>query len=99
MSKMKSSTSILFVLAAFLCTTPVFGQAFTATLTGAVTDPNGASVPGASVKAQNISTNETRRTLTDGEGRFAVTQLLPGDYEVTAEAKGFKIFVQKALTL
>lgn len=76
-----------------------FGQAFTASLTGIVTDPNGAAMPGATVKAKNLSTNETRNSRTGPEGRYTFSQLLPGDYDVSAEAKGFKTFVQKSLTL
>src|SRR5436190_17439151 len=93
----KNSMTILIVFAAWLTTTPLFGQAFTATVTGTVTDPNGASIPGAHIKVQNLSTNEVRQSVTGSEGYFTVSQLLPGQYDVTAEAKGFKIFVQKSL--
>src|SRR6266508_4405548 len=44
-------------LANTLAGRPVFGQAFTASLTGTVTDPNGALVPGATVTTKSTSTN------------------------------------------
>src|SRR3989442_3475382 len=83
-TNVKNSKPILVWLVVFLATATAFGQSFTATLTGTVTDPNGASIPGATVKVQNIATNEVRQTVTGTERRFTVSQLLPGDYDVTA---------------
>jgi Carboxypeptidase regulatory-like domain/TonB dependent receptor len=91
------STSIFIFCAA--ATLTVFGQAFTASLSGTVNDPNGASIPGATVRVQNLSTNEVRQIITGPEGHYTVSQLPPGGYQVTVEAKGFKSFVQKSLTL
>ena len=56
-----------------------------------VTDPNGAAVPGATVTAKNEATGVTTRNfVTTSEGRFVITNLLPGTYSVTVAASGFK---------
>lgn len=78
---------------------PCFGQAFTANITGLVTDATGAVIPGATVTATNTATNEKRTAKTSAEGRYTLPQLLPGPYELTAEAAGFKKFVQQGITL
>jgi len=45
---------------------------------GTVTDANGAVVPGANVEVVNSETNESRTTITDEEGSYAVSSLPPG---------------------
>jgi hypothetical protein len=66
-------------------------QSTAATLRGIVRDPNGAVVPGASVKATHAATGTMRDTQTDDEGAYVLTNLLPGGYEVRAEAQGFDV--------
>jgi hypothetical protein len=65
-------------------------QEFRATLTGRITDPNGAAVPGATVTVTNQKTNEVNNATTSDEGNYTVPFLQPGTYLVTVEAKGFK---------
>ncbi len=89
----------LFALLFAIAAPSVFGQAFTSNLTGLVSDPNGAVMPGVAVKVKNAATNETRQSVTGQEGRFTFSQLLPGAYELTAEAQGFKLFLQRGITL
>jgi len=76
-----------------------FPQAFTANLTGLVTDPGQAAVPSASVRLLNRSTQESRQATTSTEGRYVFSQLLPGAYEITVEAAGFKITTNTGITL
>ena len=60
------------------------------TLTGAVTDPNGAAVAGASVTVRNTVTNEERVVTTSDDGNYTVPYLQPGTYSVSIEQQGFK---------
>jgi hypothetical protein len=76
-----------------------FGQAFSANLTGLVTDPAGASVPGITIKVLNTATREERQTKAGSEGRYSFSQLVPGTYELTAGAPGFQTFVERNITL
>jgi hypothetical protein len=82
-----------------LLTTGSWAQIFTASLTGMVADPTGGAILDASVRLSNTATGEQRRTRTGADGRYTFSQLLPGRYELTAEAPGFRAFVQRDIVL
>ncbi len=65
-------------------------QASTADLSGTVTDPQDAIVPGATVTVRSPATNITRTVTTNDEGRYQIFALPPGEYELSAEAATFK---------
>lgn len=52
-------------------------------------DPTGAAVSGAKVTAQSVATGATRSVTTSGDGTYAMTNLLPGDYTVSVTTPGF----------
>src|SRR5262245_52548310 len=66
------------------------GQTTPATLSGVIRDTSGAVIPGAKISVRNISTGAMRETNTDEEGRYNLTSLGPGQYEVRAERVGFR---------
>jgi hypothetical protein len=59
------------------------------TVTGVVTDPNGAVVPGASVKIENPLTGYNRTVKTDADGAFKIGDVPPNVYQLTVAATGF----------
>jgi hypothetical protein len=61
----------------------------TASLQGVVVDPGGALVPGASVEVANTELAIRRTAITDSNGRYLVSGLLPGVYSIKVFAKGF----------
>ena len=61
----------------------------TAVLIGRVTDPSGAPVVGAHVKAVRQGTGLSRETATDSNGGYVLASLAPSAYDVTVEAIGF----------
>jgi hypothetical protein len=65
------------------------GQGATATLSGTVSDPNGAVVPGVNIAVINIAQGFQRTAITTTEGSFVVPLLPPGNYNVKAEREGF----------
>jgi Carboxypeptidase regulatory-like domain/Putative zinc-finger len=67
----------------------VSAEGSTATLSGEITDPAGASIPNVSVAVTNSLTQVVHKTTTDPAGRYAVDQLEPGTYTLEAEAPGF----------
>src|SRR5687768_7682420 len=72
------------------------GQGTTGNLTGTVTDPNGAVVPGAAVKVTNTATNISRESTTDSDGNFAFQTLQPGRYRVEVSATNFAAYSVEA---
>src|SRR5437016_4557117 len=77
----------------------VSAQVNTASLTGLVTDPQGAVVPGAVVKVKNQATNVETSVTTDSSGYYTFAILPVGAYSVTVERQGFKKAVQEKVEL
>jgi Carboxypeptidase regulatory-like domain len=78
---------------------PLFGQISTGTITGTVTDPQGAAMANVAVTVVHTDTNFESRTVTNSEGLYRVQSLQPGPYRVTFESPGFKRVVQSGLDL
>src|SRR5712692_113004 len=67
-----------------------FGQGTRGTIRGTVTDPNGAVVPGATVKLIDAARQqEIRSVQTDQSGNYQFLELEPATYVVAISAKGF----------
>jgi outer membrane receptor protein involved in Fe transport len=77
---------ILLCLSAGLAQT----QASSADLSGSVVDQTGAVIPGATVIVRDSTTGFTRTATTNNSGEFKFISLPPSDYEISAEAGGFK---------
>jgi hypothetical protein len=71
----------------------------TATLSGTVSDPSGAVLPGAQVKVISLGTGLTREMVTDGAGVYSAPSLQPGDYTVQVTAPGFGQYTVQKVTL
>src|SRR5258706_10535374 len=93
---LKNSLQILVVcLAVMSCYSTAMSQAQSnaADLQGSVRDPKGAVVAGATVTARNTATNSSRDTTTNDDGFYKITNLSPGEYEVTVKAQNYKTAV------
>lgn len=75
----------------WLLPTSVSGQsqATTGVVEGTVVDPEGKSLPGATILLRNIGTNQKRSYAADADGRFVAPLLQTGDYEISAELAGY----------
>src|SRR3989449_6844288 len=64
-------------------------QTFRGAINGTVTDPSGAVVPNAQVKATETATSIDHNTVTTGDGQFAFQDIPLGMYKVSVTATGF----------
>jgi len=85
----------LVIISAGLCA----GQDVNASLSGTVTDANGAAIPNATLTLTNpqIASKVTLRT--DATGEYNFTNLTPGTYELSVSAPGFQSTVEKGILL
>src|SRR5579883_3183088 len=77
----------------------IFAQENGATVTGIVTDPSGAPVPNATVKATNNANNEARETKTNNQGVYTIPYLDPSIYTIEFSASGFSTVKRQEISL
>ena len=96
---MKACAVVFALYASILfASIPVSAQE-SATLTGTVTDPTGATVPNAQVSVNNAEHGIKRTTLSNGDGVWATPALPPGKYDLEVRAPGFKKYEIKGVIL
>jgi hypothetical protein len=85
----------------FLFASVAFGQTGLGTITGAITDPDGGIVEGATVQAKNAETGKIYTAASSRTGGFTLSQLPAGSYEVSVPAVGFKFsrYTQKDIAV
>ncbi len=83
------------VLIAAVAALFALGQGTTSRVIGVVSDPSGASIPGATVKLINEGTNATFETKTADNGAYFFEAVASGSYTVTVEAPGFRRFTSR----
>jgi len=83
-----------------LSPTEVNGQAVAnAEIHGSVTDPSGAVVPGAMVRAVQTDTGQNLRTVTGSDGSYVLTNLPVGPYRLEVNSPSFSTYIQSGITL
>src|SRR6267143_6323455 len=92
-------TQVLGLFAVLLIPVAVSAQVSGGTLSGKVTDSTGALIPGAQVAIRNTATGITTNLVANEDGIYRASNLLAGDYEITASAPNFNSFLQKGVTL
>ena len=69
------------------------------TLSGTVKDNSDAVIPEARVVVQNVQTQVSRTVAVNSQGLYSAPNLIPGEYSVSASARGFKTVVRSGITL
>ncbi|HTS13338.1 MAG TPA: TonB-dependent receptor [Candidatus Limnocylindrales bacterium] len=77
---------------------PAHAQALSG-ISGTVTDPSGAVVPGANVTVTNVDTGVVSRSVTTSAGVYSITDLIPGAYSVRIEKANFQAAVINAISI
>ena len=82
-------TAVVAIQLAF-CSSPAFAQSSASgTVEGQVTDQQGTAVPGVSISLTDPTTNITLKTSSNGAGRFIISNVNPGKYNLTFTKAGF----------
>src|ERR1043165_7065988 len=84
-----------------LCLGPTrsHAQSTFATITGSVTDPAGAPIPGVAIEAIQTETNYRYAVLTNDAGQYTIGNIREGLYRLTAKANGFQDLVMDNIVL
>jgi hypothetical protein len=89
MKLIPESLVLACAVALLVCASPAIAQTVTSSISGQITDPSGAVVPGAEVMAHNLETGVITRTTTNGDGFYRIEFLPIGRYDLTVQAAGF----------
>src|SRR4051794_32515719 len=81
----------------FLLPFALSAQEFRGTINGTVTDVTGAQIADAKVTVTEVNTNSKTQTVSDSSGHYTAPFLLPGDYDVSGAATGFKEAIRKGI--
>ncbi len=87
--KIPRQSAPLLAALCLLLTAPVYSQVDRSSIAGAVTDPGGARVPGATVTAHETATGLERKAVTSAQGTYIIDGLPIGVYTVTVAKTGF----------
>ena len=96
--KMLKTAWFLPILAMCL-SAPLGAQLITGSIVGEVVDPSGSAIPGANLLALNEATGARREVQSNETGRFVISGLAAGSYNLQVSADGFKTTEKTNLTL
>jgi hypothetical protein len=83
--------TILFVATPYSAT----AQVLYGSVVGTVSDPSGAVIPGATLTLTSKQIGVNRTDKTDEGGRYSFVNVLPGTYDISVTATGFRTFLAK----
>jgi hypothetical protein len=92
--------SVLFTFVCLLAlASGLMAQEVTANITGQVTDPTGAAIAGVKVTATDTQRGTQYSAETNADGRYRISNVPVGAYDIKAEAKGFQTATVSHVTL
>ncbi len=94
-----TSRTALLATAAVLSAAPALHAQFRASITGTVTDPTGAIVPGTQVTLVDTQTGKTLQATTNSAGTYNFNALPPDTFKLTATMAGFSTKTINGLTI
>jgi carboxypeptidase family protein len=92
--KVRHPLTFISILLVLLLASIASGQVLKGSISGTATDPQGAVLAGAQVKATNLATGAVLTTTTDSSGLFRFNLIPAGEYKVETSAPGFRTAVQ-----
>lgn len=83
----------------FAISSALFSQTTSTEILGNISDPSGAIIPNAKVKLRRIATGQVREAASNSEGNYSFPLIEIGEYNITAEATGFKTQERRRVTV
>jgi hypothetical protein len=96
--RLNVASAVLATMLIAFSASSLYGQGY-GSISGTVTDPSGASIAAATVKAVQTQTGRETVATTGKDGDFLFTTLLPSTYSLTVTAKGFQTTNQTDIVL
>ena len=94
------SLAILFLLSPFIAVVGLYAQAVAvASITGNITDSQGAVVPNAHIVAIATDTGVKHETTSNADGLYSLTSIPIGGYSLQVDASGFQAHITKGILL
>jgi hypothetical protein len=87
------------ILVVLSLNTVLVAQSDRGSIVGTVTDPSGAAIPSATVRATQTTTNFFREASSTETGKFVISELPVGVYNLTVSKDGFATFTQAGITV
>src|SRR2546425_11382419 len=88
-------SSTLAAILLLLAGADAVAQITAATISGSVKDETGGVLPGVDLVVKNLDTGLTRTAVSDTNGFFTISGLLPGKYEARASLTGFATLIER----
>jgi hypothetical protein len=82
--------TILLSAAMLVCASTASGQVLYGSVVGMLLDESGARVPGGKIKLLSTETGLARETVSDNEGRYAIPNVVAGNYSLSVNAVSFR---------
>ena len=92
---MKACVCGSLIVGLLMCAVSVFAQQGTSEIRGRLADAQGGALPGVSITVRNQDTGMFRETVSNPDGTYFVSGILPGVYELTAELQAFRKYQRK----
>lgn len=89
----------LFVLLFALLSPRGWAQNYNASISGTITDPTGAAIPGAKVSLTSVASGAVAQATSGPDGFYSLPNLTPGAYNLKVSAPGFSDYVQNNIQL
>jgi len=89
---------VLALIACFLMSGQVLAQTTMGTIEGTVTDEEGSGLPGATVTVRNVETGYKYSSISRSNGRYIISGIQPGQYEVEVTLPGFTAQIKRGIT-
>jgi hypothetical protein len=98
---MKTARHTILILVCAIVFLPLLGkaQSLNGTISGTVTDPTGATIPGAVVTLTAVATGVQNSFTTGSDGLYTFPNVTSGVYKIAVSAGGFRGYVQDGITI